>query len=128
MKRGLDVATAPPPRPRSARGESRISQWGYRFVLIDDTHEWAKLREAMQGTRRTIFEHRIVLAAKLGRPLLPTETAHHINGDKLDNRAENLELWTRGQPPGQRVDDLIAFMVNNYPEQVKAALEARHGQ
>jgi hypothetical protein len=31
----------------------------------------------------------------------------HLNGDRLDNRPENLELWVRKQPAGQRVVDLL---------------------
>lgn len=37
-------------------------------------------------------QHRLVMARKLGRPLLSTETVHHIDGEKSNNDPGNLQL------------------------------------
>lgn len=66
-------------------------------------------RVRRDGKLVLVRQHREVMEEHLGRKLLPHETPHHVNGDRTDNRIDNLELWSTSQPGGQRVSDKLAW-------------------
>lgn len=86
---------------RAPSGSGNITREGYRRI-------WAP-NHPNSNSHGVIFEHRYVMSKKLGRPLHKKETVHHINGNRLDNREENLELYTSAHCPGQRVKDIYEW-------------------
>lgn len=74
--------------------ERFITGEGYARVIVDESDPYFMMGSLRRGANsgRTVLEHRLVLARKLGRALLAHETVHHRNGNRLDNRPGNLEL------------------------------------
>lgn len=66
----------------------RITTEGYVYIKPADED----LTYCRPNSNGYVAEHRLVVAKALGRKLLPTETVHHKNGVRGDNRLENLQL------------------------------------
>ena len=72
------------------KGGRILDRFGY-ILLWKPQHPNAK---AGRG-KSYVYEHRLVMAAHIGRKLEPWEFVHHKNAIKTDNRLENLELMTK---------------------------------
>ncbi len=90
-----------PVRKKAKNGSGGLNCYGYRLISVKNHPN------AMKHGR--IFEHVFVMSEFLKRPLHKHESIHHKNGIRDDNRIENLELWSKSQPKGQRVEDKIKW-------------------
>lgn len=89
---------------KKKNGEGNIDAQGYKTIT-------KKGHPNQMDAKGRIREHIFIMSEHIGRPLRKGENVHHKNGDRLDNRIENLELWNRRQPAGQRVEDKINWYI-----------------
>lgn len=112
----LEEYALPPKRAwnwgnRPDLGAEVVRADGYSYTYMGEKRQWV-------GT------HRIIMENHLGRRLIKGENVHHINGVRDDNRLENLELWATTQPYGQRVPQMIDYLISYHRDAVLDALAA----
>lgn len=91
---------------------STIDKDGYRLVHVPE--------HPFSNSNNYVREHRLVMENKLGRYLTPLEVVHHIDGDKLNNSPDNLELFSKNS------EHLKVELTGKVPKWTPSGLAAIH--
>lgn len=92
FKKGHNRRGVEGPRgPNSSRWNGGIKKSSHGYIMVYKPKHPKAMKDGY------VYQHILVLEQKLGRPLLPNEDTHHVNGIKTDNRSENLVNMIHGK-------------------------------
>ena len=83
---------APPSQRRKFCSPACYHAWRAQIAVRRGLSSTGYVRIYRRGADREHLEHRLIMEQILGRPLLRSEHVHHINGNRADNRVENLKV------------------------------------
>ena len=99
-------------------GGRKMSADGYIHVKVSEKDPLY----TMTTKCKYCSEHRLIMGRHLGRVLQKWEIVHHINGNKLDNRIENL-LLTTSSPHTKLHFYLSELWIKEHTDTVKEVTE-----
>lgn len=104
--------------PRSGAGHP---EWQGGRIVDKDGYVllWTPDHPNRRKHTRHMLEHRLVMEQHLGRLLDPSEVVHHKNGNKQDNRIENLELFSSN---GEHLRQTLAGQCPQWSDDGKARI------
>ena len=117
LKRGQGIKNRL--RQNAVWGEGRYkTPFGYIMKRVRSDEPFFCMAIKRDRATRYAFEHRLVMAEHLGRPLTEDELVHHLNGIRDDNRIQNLALLNSHNHPKNTLTKLLQKRIRDLEAQL----------